>query len=158
MIAVEERLIDEITATFHYLRTGKVPDPIPIPDDLPDNEIRQLLTYVNRFLVEFALFTEAMAQVAQGELDLRPLASRLAVTHSFKALQSNLKHLTWKTQQIAGGDLEQRVDFMGDFSIAFNTMTFHQPHLWLIRFSHRVRCAAADRGDDTAFVWSDQLT
>lgn len=123
MIEVEEKLIDEITATFHYLRAGKVPEPIPIPDDLPDNEIRQLLTYVNRFLVEFAMFTEAMAQVAQGELDLRPLASRLAVTHSFKALQSNLKHLTWKTQQIAGGDLEQRVDFMGDFSIAFNTMT-----------------------------------
>jgi adenylate cyclase len=123
MIAVEEKLIDEITATFHHLRTGKVPQPIPIPDDLPDNEIRQLLTYVNRFLVEFAMFTGAMAQVAQGELDLPPLASRLAVTHSFKALHSNLKHLTWKTQQIAGGDLEQRVDFMGDFSIAFNTMT-----------------------------------
>ena len=40
-----------------------------------------------------------------------------------KALQSNLKHLTWKTQQIAAGDLEQTVDFMGDFSTAFNTMT-----------------------------------
>ena len=123
MIEVEEKLIDEITAAFHHLRTGKLPEPIPIPDDLPDNEIRQLLTYVNRFLVEFAMFTEAMAQVAQGELNLRPLASRMAVTHSFKALHSNLKHLTWKTQQIAGGDLEQRVDFMGDFSTAFNTMT-----------------------------------
>ena len=123
MIAVEEELIDKITAMFHHLRTGKVPQPIPIPDDLPDNEIRQLLTYVNRFLVEFAMFTESMAQVAQGELDIRPMAGRMAVTHSFKALQSNLKHLTWKTQQIAAGDLEQRVDFMGDFSIAFNTMT-----------------------------------
>ena len=123
MIAVEEELLDQITATFHYLRTGQVPQPIPIPDDLPDNEIRQLLTYVNRFLVEFALFTESMAQIAQGELDVRPMAGRMAVTHAFKALQSNLKHLTWKTQQIAGGDLEQRVDFMGDFSIAFNTMT-----------------------------------
>ncbi len=123
MIAVEEELIDKITATFHYLRTGQVPQPIPIPDDLPDNEIRQLLTYVNRFLAEFAIFTESMAQIAQGELDVRPMAGRMAVTHSFKALQSNLKHLTWKTQQIAGGDLEQRVDFMGDFSIAFNTMT-----------------------------------
>ena len=123
MIAVEEELIDKITATFHHLRTGKVPQPIPIPDDLPDNEIRQLLTYVNRFLVEFAIFTESMAQVAQGELDIRPMAGRMAVTHSFKALQSNLKHLTWKTQQIAAGDLEQKVDFMGDFSIAFNTMT-----------------------------------
>jgi len=78
---------------------------------------------VNRFLVEFALFTESMGQIAQGELDLRPMAGRMAVSHSFKALQSNLKHLTWKTQQIASGDLEQQVDFMGDFSIAFNTMT-----------------------------------
>jgi adenylate cyclase len=123
MIEIEEELLDKITATFHHLRTGKVPQPITIPDELPDNEIRQVLTYVNRFLVEFAIFTESMAQVAQGELDIRPMAGRMAVTHSFKALHSNLKHLTWKTQQIAGGDLEQRVDFMGDFSIAFNTMT-----------------------------------
>ncbi len=123
MIEVEEELLDKITATFHHLRTGKVPQPIPIPDNLPDNEIRQVLTYVNRFLVEFAIFTESMAQVAQGELDIRPMAGRMAVIHSFKALQSNLKHLTWKTQQIAAGDLEQKVDFMGDFSIAFNTMT-----------------------------------
>ncbi len=123
MIAVEEELIDKITATFHQLRTGKVPPPIPIPDDLPDNEIRQLLSFVNRFLVEFAIFSESMVQIGQGELDIRPLTGRMAVTHSFKALQSNLKHLTWKTQQIAGGDLEQKVDFMGDFSTAFNTMT-----------------------------------
>ena len=123
MISVEEALIDKITETIYYLRTGKVPPPITIPDDLPDNEIRQLLTYLNRFLVDFALFAEAMAQIAQGELDARPLMDRMAVTHSFKALQSNLKHLTWKTQLIAQGDLEQKVDFMGDFSTAFNTMT-----------------------------------
>jgi adenylate cyclase len=123
MISVKEELIDRLTATLHYLRTGKVPLPIPIPDDLPDNEIRQLITFLNRFLVEFAIFTEAMEQVAQGELNTRPITSKMAVLHSFKALQSNLKHLTWKTQQIAAGDLEQKVDFMGDFSTAFNTMT-----------------------------------
>jgi adenylate cyclase len=123
MIAVEESLIDKITETIHYLRTGKVPPSIPIPEGLPDNEIRQLITYVNRFLVEFANFAEAMEQIAQGELDTRPIFGRMAVVHAFKALQSNLKHLTWKTQQIAAGDLEQKVDFMGDFSTAFNTMT-----------------------------------
>ncbi|AEB10197.1 adenylate/guanylate cyclase [Desulfobacca acetoxidans DSM 11109] len=123
MLSVEEELIDRITATFHYLRTGKVPPPIPIPDDLPDNEIRQLITYVNRFLVEFAIFNEAMEQIARGELNTRPMASKMVGVHSFKALQSNLKHLTWKTQQIAAGDLDQRVDFMGDFSTAFNSMT-----------------------------------
>ena len=47
----------------------------------------------------------------------------MQVAQSLKALQSNLRHLTYKTQQIAGGDLEQRVDFMGDFSTAFNKMT-----------------------------------
>ena len=90
MIEVEEQLIDKITATFHQLRTGKVPPPIPVPENLPDNEMRQLLSYVNRFLVEFAIFTESMAQIAQGELDLRPMTGRMTVTHSFKALQSNL--------------------------------------------------------------------
>ncbi len=123
MISVEEELIDQITATFHYLRTGKVPAPISIPEDLPDNEIRQLITYVNRFLVEFANFAEAMEQIAQGELNTPPLFGRMAVVHAFKALQSNLRHLTWKTQQVAAGDLEQQVDFMGDFSTAFNSMT-----------------------------------
>jgi adenylate cyclase len=123
MITVEKDLIDTITATFHSLRTGSVPPPIPIPDDLPANEIRQLLTFVNRFLTEFAPFAEAMEQVAQGELEVPRLLGRMGVVQSFKALQSNLRHLTWKTQQIAAGDLEQKVDFMGDFSTAFNSMT-----------------------------------
>ena len=123
MIPVEEALLDSITAAFHHLRTGKVPPPIAIPDDLPDNELRQLITFVNRFLSEFAPFAEAMEQIARGDLETRTLLGRMPVVQSFKALHSNLRHLTYKTQQIAGGDLEQRVDFMGDFSIAFNRMT-----------------------------------
>src|SRR5512137_2615859 len=106
MISVEEALIDSITSAFHDLRTGKVPPTIRTPDDLPDNEIRQLITYVNRFLCEFAPLVEAMEQIARGDLDTRPLLGRMAGTQALKALQSNLRHLTWKTQQIAGGDLE----------------------------------------------------
>ena len=123
MISVEEELLDALTAAFHDLRTGEVPAPLPIPDHLPDNELRQLLAYANRFLTEFAPFAGAMEQISRGELDTRPLLGRMPVVQAFKALQSNLRHLTWKTQQIAAGDLEQRVDFMGDFSTAFNKMT-----------------------------------
>jgi adenylate cyclase len=123
MIPVEEALLDSITAAFHHLRTGKVPPTIPIPDALPDNELRQLITYLNRFLSEFAPFAEAMEQIAQGDLETHNLLGRMPVVQSFKALHSNLRHLTYKTQQIAAGDLEQRVDFMGDFSTAFNRMT-----------------------------------
>jgi len=123
MIPVEESLLDSITAAFHSLRTGRVPPPIPVPDDLPENEVRQLITYVNRFLAEFAPFADAMERIARGDLEPRPMLGRMMVVQSLKALQSNLRHLTWKTQRIAAGDLEQRVDFMGDFSTAFNSMT-----------------------------------
>lgn len=123
MISVEEALIDSITAALHHLRTGKVPPPIVISEGLPNNEIRQLITYLNRFLSEFAPFAEAMERTARGDLEAGSLLGRMPVVQSLKALQSNLRHLTFKTQQIAGGDLEQRVDFMGDFSVAFNKMT-----------------------------------
>ena len=115
MISVAEELIDRITAAMYHLRIGKPVTPIEIPEDLPENEIRQLITYVNRFLVEFAAFSEALDQMAQGELNTRAVAGEMAVVQSLKTLHSNLRHLTWKTQQVAAGDLEQKVDFMGDF-------------------------------------------
>jgi len=40
----------------------------------------------------------------------------------YKQLQANLRHLTWQTQQIAKGDYSQNVNFMGEFSAAFNQM------------------------------------
>jgi adenylate cyclase len=123
MISIKEELIDSITAVFHHLSVGRVPQPVPIPDELPNNEIRQLITYINRFLTEFSAFAEAMGQISKGELETRPPLGRMAVVQSFKTLQSNLRHLSFKTQLIATGDLEQKVDFMGDFSIAFNRMT-----------------------------------
>lgn len=123
MLSVQESLIDSITAAFHQLRTGKAPSEIAIPDDLPDNELRQLITYINRFLTEFAPFEKALEQIAHGDLETAPLLGRMPAAQSLKALQSNLRHLTYKTQQIADGDLEQRIDFMGDFSKAFNRMT-----------------------------------
>src|SRR5512137_324966 len=123
MIPVEEALLDSLTAAFHHLRTGRVPPPVAMPENLPDNEVRQLITYVNRFLSEFAPFADAMEQIDRGDLEMRPQLGRMQVVQSLKALHSNLRHLTWKTQQIAAGDLEQRVDFMGDFSTAFNKMT-----------------------------------
>ncbi|MDR1961935.1 MAG: diguanylate cyclase [Gracilibacteraceae bacterium] len=39
-----------------------------------------------------------------------------------KALHASLRHLTWQTQQVARGDYKQRVDFMGEFAVAFNAM------------------------------------
>jgi nitrogen fixation/metabolism regulation signal transduction histidine kinase len=65
-----------------------------------------------------------------------------AFNQSFKNLHANLRHLTWKTQQIAGGDLNQQVDFMGDFSKAFNSMT-QQLQEALRRSTGRIRISRA---------------
>ncbi|MFH1883837.1 MAG: ATP-binding protein [Planctomycetota bacterium] len=40
----------------------------------------------------------------------------------FKELHARLLHLTWQAERIAEGDYHQRIDFMGTFSAAFNSM------------------------------------
>jgi two-component system cell cycle response regulator len=77
-------------------------------------------------LVRLVAFLEAIRNHAmalgQGDLSHRMSGIRGPVAGSLKALQANLRHLTWQTQRIAAGDFTQRVDFLGDFSAAFNTM------------------------------------
>jgi two-component system, cell cycle response regulator len=59
--------------------------------------------------------------LSKGDLSAS-LKQRGILAGELKSLQANLKHLTWQTQRIATGDFTQRVDFMGEFSEAFNTM------------------------------------
>jgi len=42
---------------------------------------------------------------------------------ALKTLQANLKHLAWQARMITAGDFSQRLDFMGEFSQDFNSMT-----------------------------------
>ncbi len=69
-------------------------------------------------IVQIADFTRQLAEGdLKGELRVR---GRLA--GNLKALQANLRHLTWQVQQVAAGNLSQHVEFMGEFSVAFNQM------------------------------------
>jgi len=51
------------------------------------------------------------------------IKSKGFICGSLKALQSNLNHIAWLARQIADGDLEQKMNYMGEFSSAFNSMT-----------------------------------
>ncbi len=59
--------------------------------------------------------------LAKGELSYE-VKEKGSLAGALKSLQANLRHLTWQTQQVAQGDFTQRVEFMGDFSHAFNEM------------------------------------
>lgn len=61
------------------------------------------------------------AALARGDLSAT-LRVGGTLAGSLKSLQASLRHLTWQTRAIAEGDLGIRVDFMGDFAVAFNTM------------------------------------
>jgi class 3 adenylate cyclase/predicted hydrocarbon binding protein len=119
---VREEHIDKITEAFYLILNGKKVSPIALPEDYPDNEIRQAVDYINRFIEEYTKASNLLSTLSKGELGFEASKGKTVILQSLKNLQGNLRHLTWKTQRIAGGDFSQKVDFMGDFSVAFNSM------------------------------------
>lgn len=59
--------------------------------------------------------------ITSGELD-SVVSNSNPLVGPLKDLQATLRHLTWQTKQVAGGDYGQRIEFLGDLSNAFNTM------------------------------------
>ncbi|MGD8654107.1 MAG: response regulator, partial [Desulfobacterales bacterium] len=102
---------------------GKKPTSIELPEDYPDNEIKQAVSYINKFITEYNGITELIYTLARGDLSFEAPKGKMLILQSLKNLQASLRHLTWVTQQIAKGDFDREVDFMGDFSAAFNSMT-----------------------------------
>ena len=64
---------------------------------------------------------ELLYAAANGDLT-RPVPFKGYMGGTLKALQANLRHLTWQTKMVASGDFTQRVEFMGEFAQSFNAM------------------------------------
>ena len=88
-----------------------------LPADFHD--LGEGLRYLGECILETRKFANALSR---GELDGEAPSRNNEIAGPLKSLQSSLQHLTWQTQQVAQGDYQQRVDFMGEFSMAFNTM------------------------------------
>ncbi len=93
-------------------------DPSPPSDSIDDLKLSPELHLLYLHLSELRQFILALAD---GNLSAK-LTRKGCLAGGLKALQANLRHLTWQTQMIASGDFSQRVDFMGEFSQAFNAM------------------------------------
>jgi two-component system, NtrC family, sensor kinase len=96
------------------LAAGRLPDEVP-PDCEQAAELRALVAELRE--------VQALAlALGRGELAPPATLTRGPVIGSLKALHAALRHLTWQAQRVAEGDLSHRVDFMGEFSQAFNEM------------------------------------
>lgn len=123
MLNIQKTELERLTEFFSRLSKGETVTPLAIPEAHRENEWGQLIDYVNRFRIDYAAYTEFVYALSRGDLTVDAPHGKLQMLQSFKSLQGNLKHLTWKTQQIAKGDFSHQIDFMGDFSAAFNDMT-----------------------------------
>jgi PAS domain S-box-containing protein len=86
----------------------------------PDfHDLGKGLQYLGECILETRKFATALSR---GELEEDSPSRNNEIAAPLKSLQSSRQHLTWQTQQVAMGDYQQHVDFMGDFSLAFNTM------------------------------------
>mgnify|MGYP003586614014 FL=1 len=88
-----------------------------LPPELEDNEAMRALHD------KVTALREHMTLILKGDL-AREVGARGYVAGLLKGHLANLRHLTWQVEQVAKGDLTQRVDFMGEFSKAFNNMTW----------------------------------
>lgn len=66
---------------------------------------------------------ELARALSKGDLSAPQPPPDNEIAAPLKALNSSLKHMSWQTQQVAKGDYQQHVDFLGEFADAFNTMT-----------------------------------
>ena len=116
----DRNVTDAVRVVLDDLLAARTPKRIAA-SSLPE-EALPLVHAVNRlvgFMEELAVF---VLPLAHGELSTPMPSPDNAMAAPFVELHQHLSRLTWQAGEIARGDYSQRVDFMGDFSQAFNSM------------------------------------
>ena len=109
-----EQIIDRIC-------TGCYIGPLQVEDFSP--ELQSLAAKIQKWHQMMLEIDTYAAALTKGNLDVEPPLRSNYLAAGLKALHVQLNHLTWQAEQVAQGDYEQMVDYMGKFSYAFNQMT-----------------------------------
>ena len=110
-------MIEKIT----ILLQGKIPEKIDT-GNITDEREQNLAKTLNQLITFMQEVHDFIIPLSKGELAEIKISPNNFFGSPFKELHSRLLHLTWQANQVANGDFSQRVDFMGDFSEAFNSM------------------------------------
>lgn len=116
----EKQQIEQILSRLKQLLRGKKAEPLKI-DDCPEC-LSQLSQSINELVYSFSEIWDFILPLSQGMLNIEPPKARNLLASPFKELHSQLRTLVWQVQQIAQGDYNQRVVFMGEFSQVFNSL------------------------------------
>lgn len=123
---------------FEYLRNviyepaKAVLDTDKLPEDFC--YFGKALKYFGDCIIEM---TTLAKELSRGNLNCALPLPGNELAAPLKMLHASLKHLTWQAQQVAHGDYQQRVDFMGGFSEAFNNMIIQLGQRWQINLDEK---------------------
>ncbi len=85
-------------------------------------DLQEAMDYLSTCLLECNIF---LNHLRLGDLEAKPPGRHNFFAGSLKELHAALRHLTWQANQVASGDYNHKVSFLGDFSTSFNQM-IHQ--------------------------------
>ena len=106
---------DDADRTIEIIRNAWLKGVAPPEDPALQSKLSALLSDI--------LLTQKFAlAMSRGDLS-QSLKAKGVTAGGLKALQAALRHLTWQTKMVAEGDFTQKVEFMGEFSDSFNSMT-----------------------------------
>lgn len=115
----EKSIVRRVNRQLEKILTGDFSATEQIESEQPElRDLSELVSQLRRMLGDADGFVSA---ISEGRLDVNPPPRNYLISR-FKQLHASLRHLTWQTKQIAAGDLNQRVDFLGAFSVAFNSL------------------------------------
>jgi PAS domain S-box-containing protein len=115
----ESVILGKITKTLEDLLRGAHPSKIT---DKASEELEELISIINDLLDFSEQISTFLFSLSRGNLNENIPPRENLLASPFKELNSKLSQITYQAQQVAKGDYSQRLDFMGDFSKAFNEM------------------------------------
>ncbi len=96
-------------------------DVISSIEQIEDKNSKNLFLAVNELISKLEEANNFVSGLSKGNLDVEVPSHNLIIS-PFKQLHANLSHLVWQVERISEGDLNQEIDFLGDFSRHFNKL------------------------------------
>lgn len=82
-------------------------------------ELHDAICYLSNSFEELKAIIQS---ICEGNIEVKPPGRYNFLAGSLKELLSISKYIAWKTAQVAKGDYNQRIDYLGTFSDNFNLM------------------------------------
>ncbi|AEF80575.1 GGDEF domain-containing protein [Leadbettera azotonutricia] len=110
---MEEKESKALEHIWKLLKENSIP---PLEGDMAE------IPVLNDIHNDLKTIREIMLSFSSGDFS-PPVTVRGIIPGCMKALQSRLQHLIWQVKMVEQGDFTQKIEFLGEFSEAFNRMT-----------------------------------